>query len=838
MRNRNSSLEPAINSGESIPSSIEQRGIFQHLFIPLALSILTLVGLYFRLTYARTTSPYIDEYTTMWVAQRTIRYGYPVFSTGAIYSQGMLFTYIDALFIHLFGLSKLVARMPSVIISVGTIPLLYWVGKRVFSAQTGLLAAALLAFDPQSIIWGGRARSYALFALLVLSATYLLYEGVVRRDDPRRRRFCVLCFLAAVFTHNEALLLFPAFVVVTFLRRGWRWFLRGEIIGEHLLSVLGMGVSVYLYGRLRPPGWLEVGVGRPAFGPSLNILGAVRRYSPFFVGPDHLPFVPLLTFLVLMGFLLLLRAWWKGGIALTPEGKELGLVFLYLLFGLLMLEMFFVVSERRRSYRYLFMLSPFFFLIASRVLINPLRFLGDRLRRWNASIRGGTAAWPLDFGVNSATGVVVFLIAVFAFRAAKAVASQMEWGYDLAFQYVKEHRLEGDKAMAFATSACVLYLGGCDYVAIEKEFHTYSIQRDDYWIGAWAGVPILFQDEDLERVIEESSRLWFVIDERRFRTRYSHEFIQYVWDRMELVAKEGGVFIFLSESPPPSPPALHRELYFELGGQAALLGYSLNGDTFGPGEEMHLTLRWKGLTHILEDYSVFVHLFDAQNRLWAQDDNAPIKGLHPTSYWVAGEVIRDPHEITLPADILPGRYRLEIGMYSSATMDNLPVWDPVRKSETERVVLDYVKIQGDEVPPSPQYPLPANLGHEATLLGYDLTPTVVGPGEAIRLTLYWKAQRAIERDYTVFVHLIDGADRIWSQKDNQPEGGFYPTSHWDLGEVVKDRYEVLVEPDTPPGRYRLEIGMYLLATGERLPVLDEEGQPMDDRVLLSEVRVR
>lgn len=825
-------------AGEGSAFASGQEALDERLFIPLALFILTLVGLYFRLTYARTTSPYIDEYTTMWVARRTIQYGYPVFSTGAIYSQGMLFTYIDALFIHLFGLSELVARIPSMIISVGIIPLLYWVGKRVFSARTGLLAAALLAFDPQSIIWGGRARNYALFALLVLSATYLLYEGVIRRDDPRRRRLYVLCFLATVFTHNEALLLFPAFVVVTFLRRGWRWFLRGEIIGEHLLSVLGMGVSVYLYGRLRPPGWLEVGVGRPAFGPSLNILGAVRRYSPFFVGPDHLPFVPLLTLLVLMGFFLLLKAWWRGGIALTWEGEELGLVFLYLLFGLLMLEMFFVVGERRRSYRYLFMLSPFFFLIASRVLINSLHILGDRLRRWNGRIGEVITAWPFDLVVNSATMAVVFLIAVFAFPTAKAFASQMEWGYDLALQYVKEHQLEGDKVMTFATSACVLYLGDCDYVAVEKEFHSYAIERDDYWIEAWAGVPILFEDEDLKRVIEESSRLWFVIDERRFRTRYSHDFIQYVWDRMELVAKEGGVFIFLSETPPPPTPALYRELYLELGGQAALLGYSLNGDTFRPGEEMHLTLRWRCLTHILKDYSVFVHLLDAHNRLWAQDDNAPIKGLHPTSYWVAGEIIRDTHGITLPTDMPPGRYRLEIGMYSSATKENLPVWDPVRKSETKRVVLDYIRIQGDELPPSPQYPLPANLGDEVALLGYDLTPTVVGPGEAIHLTLYWKAQKAMERDYTVFVHLIDGAARIWGQKDNQPEEGFYPTSHWDLGEVVKDNYEVLVEADTPPGRYRLEIGLYLLATGERLPVLDEEGQPMDDRVLLSEVRVR
>jgi len=833
MRNPNSSLKPAINSGESVLSNIEQRGILQPLFIPLALLILTLVGLYFRLTYAMTTSPYIDEYTTMWVAQRTIQYGYPVFSTGAIYSQGMLFTYIDALFIHLFGLSKLVARMPSVIISVGTIPLLYWVGKRVFSAQTGLLAAALLAFDPQSIIWGGRARNYALFALLVLSATYLLYEGLIRRDDPRRRRFYVLCFLAAVFTHNEALLLFPAFVVVTFLRRGWRWFLRGEMIGEHLLSVLGMGLTVYLYRRLRPPGWLEVGVGRPAFGPSLNILGAVRRYSPFFVGPDHLPFVPLLTLLVLIGFFLLLKAWWRGGIALAREGKELGLVFLYLLFGLLILEMFFVVGERRRSYRYLFMLSPFFFLIASRVLIKSLRFLEDRLQRWNAGISRVTAAWPLDFGINSATGVVVFLIAVFAFPTAKAVASQKEWGYDLAFQYVKEHRLEGDKVMTFATSACVLYLGDCDYVAVEKEFHAYAVRRDDYWIEAWAGVLFLTTDEELMDVIEGGRRIWFIIDEERFRTRYTDGFIQYVWDRMELVAKERGVFVFLAESPPPPPPALRRELYFELGGQAALLGYSLNGDTFRPGEELNLTLRWKGLTHILKDYSVFVHLLDAQTRLWAQGDNAPIKGLHPTSYWVAGEVIRDSHDITLPPDIPPGRYRLEIGMYSPTTMERLPV----AGSREESVTIDYIWVTKGKEEPRPQYPWEANLGDKVALLGYDLEVKEARPGDTLHLTLYWQAQREMDEDYTVFVHLIDGEGTIWGQKDGWPEGGFYPTSFWDPGEVVRDQYDLVIDPPALPGLYRFEVGLYLLATGERLPII-ERGEVVGNRIILGEVEVR
>ena len=42
---------------------------------------------------------------------------------------------------------------------------------------------------------------------------------------------------------------------------------------------------------------------------------------------------------------------------------------------------------------------------------------------------------------------------------------------------------------------------------------------------------------------------------------------------------------------------------------------------------------------------------------------------------------------------------------------------------------------------------------------------------------------------------------------------------------------------TPPGRYQIEVGLYLPVTMERLPVLDENGQPVENRVLLCEVQV-
>jgi hypothetical protein len=43
---------------------------------------------------------------------------------------------------------------------------------------------------------------------------------------------------------------------------------------------------------------------------------------------------------------------------------------------------------------------------------------------------------------------------------------------------------------------------------------------------------------------------------------------------------------------------------------------------------------------------------------------------------------------------------------------------------------------------------------------------------------------------------------------------------------------IQLKPETPPGTYRLEVGLYDPATFARLPVSDAQGQSLGDRVLL------
>ena len=136
-----------------------------------------------------------------------------------------------------------------------------------------------------------------------------------------------------------------------------------------------------------------------------------------------------------------------------------------------------------------------------------------------------------------------------------------------------------------------------------------------------------------------------------------------------------------------------------------------------------------------------------------------------------------------------------------------------------------------------QHPLQANLDGMVQLLGYAIGTDRIKAGDDLNFTLYWQALEEMQTSYTVFTHLVDESGGIWGQKDNLPVDRTYLTTEWRVGEIVIDKYEIEVDPTTVPGEYTLEVGMYDWISGERLPVLNADGQVEDNRMLLGTVWV-
>ncbi|MEW6231251.1 MAG: glycosyltransferase family 39 protein [Chloroflexota bacterium] len=142
-------------------------------------------------------------------------------------------------------------------------------------------------------------------------------------------------------------------------------------------------------------------------------------------------------------------------------------------------------------------------------------------------------------------------------------------------------------------------------------------------------------------------------------------------------------------------------------------------------------------------------------------------------------------------------------------------------------------IDPEDLPDLSRPPL-ARWGDRIVLLGYRLEGEFAA-GKTIRLALFWQATGKVLKDYTVFTHVIDVMDRPWGQQDNQPLLGSRPTTSWEEGEVLRDDYDLVMSRQAPLGRYRLEVGMYLPSTGERLRVM---GEGQENRVILGEYEIR
>ena len=262
----------------------------------------------------------------------------------------------------------------------------------------------------------------------------------------------------------------------------------------------------------------------------------------------------------------------------------------------------------------------------------------------------------------------------------------------------------------------------------------------------------------------------------------------------------------------------------------AILGYDLDREVARVGETLHLTLYLQALQKLDEYYMPYVHLahwyrFTTDSRFL-------------TPLWEPGQVVAERYDITIPFGTEPGEYPLELGITSLSRGQDLPL-----SSGDTTIELTTVRIEAGHIqPPSDIIEKAlANFDSKILLEKARTKPTVAHPGQALYVTLYWRALQAIDECYTIFVHVIDSSNRIWGQKDFTPLGGSYPTflwiPKWLEGQVIDDRYIVVLDPQTPPGEYWVEVGMYGIATTKRVPIFDQELNLTSDRVILGSIYV-
>jgi hypothetical protein len=259
-----------------------------------------------------------------------------------------------------------------------------------------------------------------------------------------------------------------------------------------------------------------------------------------------------------------------------------------------------------------------------------------------------------------------------------------------------------------------------------------------------------------------------------------------------------------------------------------------------PGDRVPLTLVWRALNEVDQDYSLFVHALTTDGQLVGQLDTYHGRGMLPTSQWRPGEIIDDVVYVPVSWEAEgPALIRFRIGLHRGAGPVRLPAFAPDGQ-EVDVVFAGEAALVPFQWPqPQPDPEIDTVLDGEIRLAGIGLARADARPGETITVTLQWEALAEIAEDYTGFVHLVgpDGADA--AQDDHPPLGGRFPTRLWSAGMVVSDAYQLALPGDLGAGTYELWAGFYQPSSGQRLLAVSQQtgDRWKDDLVLVGTVLV-
>jgi len=145
-----------------------------------------------------------DDGISIIVAESILDHGYMKMPSGYVYQRGILPHYLLAGTIRVLGLNEFAIRVPSLVLALGSLWMLYLFGRRLNGRPLVGLAAMvlLLAFQMQTVHATGARTMYMSLQFFTLLAAYGAWRGFVQKDG-RFRVITVLALVGAFLSHAE-----------------------------------------------------------------------------------------------------------------------------------------------------------------------------------------------------------------------------------------------------------------------------------------------------------------------------------------------------------------------------------------------------------------------------------------------------------------------------------------------------------------------------------------------------------------------------------------------------------------------------------------------------------
>jgi hypothetical protein len=475
-----------------------------------------------------------DELSSYEAARGILAHGIPIFFSGMLYPKGEFFSYLMALLIALFGSGQIVPRLLSIGEYIASIPLIYAIGYSLFKKRSiAWLAAAMLAFSPDALLWGRQARMYEQALVMVLLTMFMFCRALWLRQYARPVYLAVLCLILTYLSHEESFIILPAIVICVLL---------GSREGP-------AGIPAVLR---RKHWWFACFIGAGVIGTQLMI---VHFFHPILLGTDqsmrpqiqltmdniayyfHLLFMPQMVretaaswsnvqpWIVVNSLLAVVGGLW----AWRSRDRQARFCALFLLLAALTLIFLFTMQADR----YFYPLLGVYYLLGAYGLYKLLRivWLFARphmvLRRptWpeNVDSKEHALSQPVVVVARALAAMIcisVLLLPIlpvsnynlFVSRALGVSYHRHYPDYDDASAYIRSHWQKGDIVITIAPAISILYyVGQADYY-FSLNRALFIIDHNGQLAETTSNAHPLLDQADFQAVLAAHSRIWLISD--------------------------------------------------------------------------------------------------------------------------------------------------------------------------------------------------------------------------------------------------------------------------------------------------------------------------------------
>jgi hypothetical protein len=244
-----------------------------------------------------------------------------------------------------------------------------------------------------------------------------------------------------------------------------------------------------------------------------------------------------------------------------------------------------------------------------------------------------------------------------------------------------------------------------------------------------------------------------------------------------------------------------------------------------PGETVRVSVFMRALQPTDFDYALVVKLYGAGKTELARFDTYTGNGLWPSTFWRAGDVIRDDVDLRIPVTAsAPSVLRLQVELYNHGSGAIAPSFDALGKAGAP--LFDGVTLLAA--------PQATSLNWQAQFGNFARIDSASANAQFVQVR--WETLARAPTNYTVFVHVLDAAGTMVAQADAPPARGDFPSTRWAAGNAFDDVYSL----GTPlqAGKYRVRVGLYDAGNGTRAAAFNPQQQRLADDAFEFEVALR